>query len=612
MSVSELTVGSELLGYRIEGLLGRGGMSVVYLAEDLRLRRRVALKLLAPALAEDAAFRKRFLAESELAASLDHPNVVPIYVAGEADGRLFIAMRYVEGSDLKQLLGEGPLAPERTVHMCGQVAEALDFAHERGLVHRDVKPSNVLLDARGHVYLADFGLTKRLTEPRAVEPGLFGTIDYIAPEQIRGERVDSRADVYSLACLFCECLTGEPPFRRATDAATLFAHLEEEPQAPSGLEDVVATALAKQPDDRYDTCAELIDAARQALGIGAPPRPRWWRAPVALALAGAALIAVPVAVYLAAIGGGTGPPSTGASLVRIDPRTGRVAGRVPVGADPTGVAVGGGAVWVTSFKERSVWRIDTRTHQVVRASANGTPTGIAVGEGNAFVANGEDPQTSVTRLDAATGAQLDASSLDAAVVASGDAGVWAAGEFVVTRLNGGLTAATGGRGPISSGSAHQVTVPFPMDEVHFRYQFSAIAVGEGGVWVIGDANDRELAKISPNSSRIEATVAIPGVPAGVAAGGGAVWVTDQLDDLVWRIDPARGQIEAAIRVGRDPQGVAAGAGGVWVGNTIDGTVSRIDPATNKVVATIPVGPGPQQIAVGDRSVWVTTHEGAPR
>jgi len=166
MSFSDLSVGSELLGYRVEGLLGRGGMSVVYLAEDLRLRRRVALKLLSPALAGDELFRERFLAESELAASLDHPCVVPIYEAGEADGRLFIAMRYVEGSDLKQLLRDGPLTAERTVGLCAQVADALDFAHERGLVHRDVKPSNVLLDRREHVYLADFGLTKRLADPR--------------------------------------------------------------------------------------------------------------------------------------------------------------------------------------------------------------------------------------------------------------------------------------------------------------------------------------------------------------------------------------------------------------------------------------------------------------
>jgi YVTN family beta-propeller protein len=608
-----MSVGSELLGYRVERVLGRGGMSVVYLAEDLRLKRKVALKLLAPQLAEDEAFRERFLVESELAASLDHPNIVPIYAAGEADGRLFIAMRYVEGSDLKELLREGPLAPERTIGVCEQVAEALDFAHERGLVHRDVKPSNVLLDGRENVYLADFGLTKRLAEPHGVEPGLFGTIDYIAPEQIRGEEVDGRADVYSLGCLLYECLTGEPPFRRATDAAALFAHLEEEPPAPPGLDEVTRKALAKDPDDRYGTCAQLVEAARQGLGLAQAPPP-WWRAPVALAFAGAAVIAVAVAVYLAVRGGGGGSPSTGASLVRIDPSSGRVAGRVPVGADPTGVAVGGGAVWVTSFKDKSVWRIDARTNRVVKASANGTPTGIAVGEGDAFVASGASfgsAQTSVTRLDAATGAQLDSSPLDASVVAAGAGGVWAAGYSVVTRLNGGVAAAAGGVGPISGGSEPQVSVPSPGDELHGRIQFSGVAVGEGGVWVIGDATGRELAEIDPASARIVAAIALPGVPAGVAAGEGAVWVTDQLDDLVWRIDPARDRIAVAIRVGRDPQGVAVGAGGVWVANTVDGTVSRIDPATNRVASTIPVGRGPQSIAVGDRSVWVTTHEGTP-
>ena len=272
MPGSDLFVGSELLGYRVEGLLGRGGMGVVYLAEDLRLRRRVALKLLAPSLAEDEGFRERFLAESKLAASLDHPCVVPIYEAGDGDGRLFIAMRYVEGSDLNALLQDGPLTAERTFGVCAQVADALDFAHGKGLVHRDVKPSNVLLDGRDHVYLADFGVTKRLAEPEAGEPGLLGTIDYVAPEQIRGEKVDGRADQYSLGCLLCECLTGEPPFPRSTDAAVLFAHLEEQPAAPPGLEVVIQKALAKQPDDRYPTCAELVEAAGEALGVGEPPR----------------------------------------------------------------------------------------------------------------------------------------------------------------------------------------------------------------------------------------------------------------------------------------------------------------------------------------------------
>jgi WD40 repeat protein len=227
----------------------------------------VALKLLAPGLAENEAFRERFLAESKLAASLDHPGVVPIYEAGEADGRLFIAMRYVEGSDLKARLRDGPLSAERTVRLCAQVADALDFAHGRGLVHRDVKPSNVLLDGRDHAYLADFGLTKRLGEPHSVEPGVLGTIDYVAPEQIRGEKVNGRADEYSLGCLLYECLIGEPPFARSTHAAVLYAHLEEHPPAPMGLEVVMRTALAKEPEGRYPTCADLVVAASEALGV---------------------------------------------------------------------------------------------------------------------------------------------------------------------------------------------------------------------------------------------------------------------------------------------------------------------------------------------------------
>jgi WD40 repeat protein/predicted Ser/Thr protein kinase len=268
VSESEAPIGGELFGYRIEGLLGRGGMGVVYLCEDLRLRRRVALKLLTASLAQDAEFRERFLAEAELAASLDHPNVVPIYEAGDVDGQLFIAMRYVEGRDLRALIRDGPLSAERALGLCAQVAEALDFAHQHGLVHGDVKPANVLVDARDHVYLADFGVTRRLEAPQAVEPGLLGTIDYAAPELIRGEQLDARADEYSLACVLHECLTGQTPFARPSSPAVLFAHLEEPPPAPPGLEAVMETALAKDRADRFETCAEVTAAAAEALGIG--------------------------------------------------------------------------------------------------------------------------------------------------------------------------------------------------------------------------------------------------------------------------------------------------------------------------------------------------------
>jgi WD40 repeat protein/tRNA A-37 threonylcarbamoyl transferase component Bud32 len=270
-------VGTELAGYRIESLLGWGGMSVVYLAEDLRLKRRVALKLLAARLAEDESFRDRFLGESELAASIDHPNIVPIYEAGTTENLLFIAMRYVEGRDLKARLQRGRLDPADAVGIVAQVASALDAAHARGLVHRDVKPSNVLLDTGArpdgsdHVYLADFGITKRVSEETGIgdDGHLMGTIDYVAPEQIAGEEIDGRADVYSLGCVLYECLVGQPPFQRDSDLAVVFAHLETEspapseqrPELPAALDAVIARALAKEPEQRYASCRELAGAA---------------------------------------------------------------------------------------------------------------------------------------------------------------------------------------------------------------------------------------------------------------------------------------------------------------------------------------------------------------
>ena len=229
-------VGTEVAGYRIESQLGVGGMSVVYLATDLRLGRRVALKLLAAGLAEGDAFRDRFLRESRLAAAIDHPNIVPLYEAGTADDLLFIAMRYVEGRDLRERLQRGRLSAADAVGILAQVASALDAAHARGLVHRDVKPSNVLLDkgsppdGSDHAYLADFGLTRRVLEEAGSgeDADLLGTIDHVAPEQIAGGDIDGRADEYSLGCLLYECVVGQPPFPRDSDLAVVFAHLEAE------------------------------------------------------------------------------------------------------------------------------------------------------------------------------------------------------------------------------------------------------------------------------------------------------------------------------------------------------------------------------------------------
>jgi hypothetical protein len=278
-------VGDELAGYRLRGVLGRGGMSVVFEAENPRLGNTVALKVLAPELADDDVFRSRFLNESRLAASLNHPNVIPIYDTGSADGMLYIAMRYVGGADLRAVLrAHGYLIPAQALPLIGQAARALDAAHRRGLVHRDVKPGNLLVehgadDDPDHVYLTDFGITKHSDSRSGLtHTGEFmGTIDYIAPEQIQGRPVDGRADVYSLGCVLYECLTGRVPFVKDVNTAVIWAHVQEPPPPPStvreelppGIDEVIARALAKEPGDRYQTCRELATAAGGALQ-GAP------------------------------------------------------------------------------------------------------------------------------------------------------------------------------------------------------------------------------------------------------------------------------------------------------------------------------------------------------
>jgi protein kinase-like protein/SIR2-like protein len=258
-------------------------MGVVYRALDLRLDRPVALKLLASDLAEDDRFRARFLREARLAAAIEHPNIIPVYEAGEADGVLYLAMRYVDGVDLSELLGPGqPLDPERALAVLTPIAAALDAAHLRGLVHRDVKPSNVLIGTESDegVYLCDFGLSKRvssLSGLTAVDQ-LLGTMHYIAPEQIEGRSLDGRADVYSLGAVLFEALTGRPPYPRDTDVAVLWAHMQEPPPAvsglrpelPSGLDEILARALAKDPAERYATTVELADAVRGELGLAEP------------------------------------------------------------------------------------------------------------------------------------------------------------------------------------------------------------------------------------------------------------------------------------------------------------------------------------------------------
>ena len=286
--MQELGPGDQLGAYRILSVIGRGGMGVVYLAEDTGLGRHVALKVLAPQFSADGGFRNRFERESRLAASLDHPNVVPVFEAGEINGVLFIAMRYVAGPDLRTVLDrEGHFDISRAIGVSAQLASALDAAHEHGLIHRDVKPGNVLLaagygtDGGEHVYLTDFGLTKRSSSKSGLTQlgQLVGTIDYIAPEQITGGAVDGRADIYALGCVFFEMLAGKSPFDRDTDLATMAAHIHEPPPSllalrpdlPPATDALIAHVLAKDPDQRFPSAAAFVRQARRDLVGGSSP-----------------------------------------------------------------------------------------------------------------------------------------------------------------------------------------------------------------------------------------------------------------------------------------------------------------------------------------------------
>jgi serine/threonine protein kinase len=276
----ETAPGGQIAGYQIEAEIGRGGMAIVYRARDGKLGRTVALKILAPRLAQDESFRRRFIYESQAAAAVDHPHIVPVFEAGESDGALFIAMRYVSTGDVRTLLDrQGRLPVARAVAITSQVASALDAAHARGLVHRDIKPANMLLaesaDGRAdHVYLSDFGLSKQSLAPTGLtSTGQFlGTLDYVAPEQIEGRAVDGRADLYALACAAVEMLTGAPPFRREENLALMWAQLSEPPPVlserradlPPAIDQVIAKALAKSPDERYRTCMDFAAALQTA------------------------------------------------------------------------------------------------------------------------------------------------------------------------------------------------------------------------------------------------------------------------------------------------------------------------------------------------------------
>jgi tRNA A-37 threonylcarbamoyl transferase component Bud32/streptogramin lyase len=570
----------DLLGYRVEELVGHGGMGVVYLAFDLRLKRRVALKLMTPDLAVDERFRERFARESELVMSLEHPNVVPIHDAGELDGQLYLAMRYVEGTDLRALLrSEGALAPTRAVSIVRQVAHALDAAHARGLVHRDVKPSNVLLDESEHVYLADFGLTRRVTDDgaRLGDARSLGTPAYLAPEQIEGRPVDGRSDVYSLGCLLYECLTGEPPFVGPSRLAVAWAHLEEEPPSisarnrrlPQALDAVIQKAMAKEPEERYATCGELVAAAEAALGID---RPRRRRALLAVAAAAVAIAAVAIAAFaVTAISSptdeatGASPPPDPERLVRIDPATNRVSAEIDVGAAPTATAVSGRTVWVYNRLDRTVSEVAAATNEVRHTTEVSTePAVLAYGTGP--------------------------------VLAADAAGAWLVG-YDARRDRHLLTRVPAGGGAVK--------------EYRLGMDLAAVVVADGAVWVLAHRGRRNAAlRIDPVRGRVLASLRLPNDLLasrvdGLAVGNGYVWVTNLNTARLYRVDPETGDM-LERDFGSYATRPALGYGWLWmcIARTTDPAMGRVDPRTLRNTlesGALPAEEG--QYAVGYGSVW---------
>jgi ABC-type transport system substrate-binding protein len=585
-------------------LLGRGGMGVVYRAHDLALDRKVALKLLAPELAEDVHFRERFLRESRLAASLDHPAIIPIYDAGEVAGQLYIAMRLVAGTDLKRLLAEeGVLEPERALALLEQVADALDAAHERGLVHRDVKPSNVLVDGRGHCYLADFGLSRRLTE-QAVGLGggsSFGTVDYVAPEQIRGDELDGRADLYSLGCLLYECLAGRPPFVGGSDTAVVFAHLEQEPPELPGLVPVIKKALAKDPGDRYQSGRALIAASRAALRPVRPRRRRLFAVAAVLATTGAVIGGVLASRGANAPFGSPRPQSIALkanALNLIDASTRRVVGKVGVGerltvADAgTDVAFSGRSAWLLLGPEKRVLRIDLATRKVTGMVKLPWAPGERIASGGGFIWVTEDRNlgSMVIGIDARTG-QI-------------------ARQFTVFRFGVGPGIAYGDGSLWLTSGADVARVDTRTGHIlrHFPTVATWIVFADGAVWVADGGGS--VAKIDPIANTVTARATLHGWLSDLAVGGGSVWVSIVDDSKVYKLSEDDLSVQGAFPSGTDPERLSTAGDHVWVANTAARAVSVIaqDSGARRQLLT---GSEPAMVQFHDGLVWTAAARPRP-
>ena len=593
-------VGTQFAGYRIEGVVGRGGMGVVFRATELALDRPVALKLIAPELTGDDSFRERFLRESRLAASIDHAGILPVYAAGEVDGELFLATRFVTGTDLRSLIDDGPLPAERAIGLVGQVADALDAAHGRGLVHRDVKPGNVLVDTADHCYLCDFGLTTQLVEGATTGTArLAGSLDYLAPEQIRTGDVDARADQYALACVLYELLSGRPPFRRDTEAQTLWAHMQEDPDpllAYAELDPIFARALAKAPEERYEDCNAFADDARAVLGLGPSPvalRRRRRRIGGRLLALGGALLAVAIVAVLIALtirpdaALEAAPNSVGA----VDPVSLELTSVTSVGNTPTDVAASDDWVWVINSNDGAgtISRIDARLRRLASTfSVTGTPRTIVAAFDSLWVGTTEGR---VHRVEPGTDLVETSWTLPNA------------GEFTAFDFDAGAGWLAEAPDAIWAGSSRALSRIDPSTErVRPRESptWGPMAYGFGSLWVLGP----QLERVSAATGRVVGTVDLVG-GSDIATGFGSVWIADDEEQAVIRVDPRQETVLRTYNVAGSPVGVAVGADAVWAASD-DGSVVRIDPRTDDV-NVVRVGGAPRVVDVGAGEVWVSVN-----
>ncbi|HET7121461.1 MAG TPA: protein kinase [Solirubrobacterales bacterium] len=588
--MGDFSIGSEIAGYRIEELIARGGMGVVYRATHLGLERPVALKVIARELADRPGFRERFQRESRLAARLDHPAVVPIFDSREVDGELLVAMRLVKGGDLRRLIErEGPLPPARALGLLAQVADALDAAHAAGIVHRDVKPHNILVEG-DRAYLSDFGLAKALDESGAgAGASVVGTAHYMSPEQWQGETVGPAADVYSLGCVLYETLTGIAPFERQ--------EADTPPRLPEGIEAAIRRAVAKDPADRYRSAGELIAAARAGEGSDLRPtavlsgdaserttvplgrrgvRAFQRRLVLAIALLIPAMIAAGF-VYGLLFGG------DGVS----------VSEPISIGRPPLRITADAQGAWVTSERDGTVTRLEAATGDILRqVTLRPGVSGIAIGSEWLWVTDPRRHQ--LLRLDPKSLRQEQAIDIPGApgavALSAHPKRVWVADED-----GAGITVVNA-----ESGSRVRTQLPPRAAPLH-------LAVGAGGLWVSSSSTKSarriDLGTLEPG----EAILAGPR-PAGITVAHGIIWVTNPPRGTVTAIDPSLQQVRAQVEVGTRPGGIDAGTSTVWVANAGDNTVSRIDLETGEVDGSpISVGPQPGAIAVGGDAVWVANN-----